>query len=73
MVDVFVIGLLVTLVQFGNTASITAGIGSLSFAAVVILTMFAAHTFDPRLIWDVIPQETLSANIQKEKKKESTQ
>ena len=52
MVDIFVVGLLVALVQFGNTASIYPGVGSLSFAAVVILTMFAAHTFDPRLIWD---------------------
>ena len=52
MVDVFVIGILVALVHFGNTATVTPNIGSLSFAAVVILTMFAAHTFDPRLIWD---------------------
>lgn len=52
MVDVFVIGILVALVQFGNTASIYPGIGALSFAAVVVLTMFAAHVFDPRMIWD---------------------
>jgi len=57
MVDVFVIGILVSLVQFGNTASVSPGIGALSFAAVVILTMFAAHSFDPRLIWDVIDDE----------------
>lgn len=57
MVDVFVIGILVSLVQFGNTASVTPGIGALSFASVVILTMFAAHTFDPRLIWDVIDDD----------------
>lgn len=57
MIDIFVIGILVSLVQFGNTASVSPGIGSLSFAAVVILTMFAAHTFDPRLIWDVIDDE----------------
>lgn len=57
MVDIFVIGILVSLVQFGNTASVSPGIGSLSFAAVVILTMFAAHTFDPRLIWDVIDDD----------------
>ena len=54
MVDVFVIALLVALVQFGSTASIRPELGALSFASVVILTMFAAHTFDPRLIWDVI-------------------
>ena len=59
MVDIFVIGILVTLVQFGNTASISPGLGSLSFAAVVILTMFAAHTFDPRLIWDAIQDKPI--------------
>ena len=57
MVDVFVIGILVALVQFGNTASVSPGIGALSFATVVVLTMFAAHTFDPRLIWDAIVSE----------------
>jgi len=57
MVDVFVIAILVTLVQFGNTASVTPDIGALSFAAVVILTMFAARTFDPRLIWDNLSDE----------------
>lgn len=54
MVDIFVIAILVTLVQFGNAATVTPNIGALSFASVVILTMFAAHTFDPRLIWDII-------------------
>jgi paraquat-inducible protein A len=54
MVDIFVIALLVTLVQFGNTASVTPNLGTLSFAAVVILTMFATHTFDQRLIWDAM-------------------
>ena len=62
MVDIFVIGILVSLVQFGNTASVSPGIGALSFAAVVILTMFAAHNFDPRLIWDVIDDERLTLN-----------
>ena len=52
MVDIFVIGILAALVQFGSLASIEPGVGSLSFAAVVVLTMFAAHRFDPRLIWD---------------------
>jgi len=65
MVDVFVIGILVTLVHFGNTATVSPNIGSLSFAAVVILTMFAAHTFDPRLIWDSC------AEIRKRSNKES--
>ncbi len=54
MVDIFVLAILVALVQFGNIASVDAGLGALSFAMVVILTMFAAHTFDPRLIWDAM-------------------
>ena len=57
MVDVFVIAILVSLVQFGNTASVAPGLGALSFAAVVILTMFAARIFDPRLIWDNLPPD----------------
>lgn len=52
MVDVFVTAILTGLVQFGNLARIEANIGSLSFAAVVVLTMFAAHTLDAHLIWE---------------------
>ena len=32
--------------------TIEPGAGALAFCAVVILTMFAAETFDPRLMWD---------------------
>ena len=52
MVDIYVIGLLVTLVQLGGLARIVAGPGAVAFGAVVVLTMFAAEAFDPRLIWD---------------------
>lgn len=52
MVDVFVVAILVCLVQMGALMSITPGPAALSFSAVVILTMFAAMSFDPRLIWD---------------------
>lgn len=52
MVDVFVVAILVTLVQLGALMTITAGPAALSFAAVVILTMLAAMSFDPRLLWD---------------------
>ncbi len=62
MVDIFVIALLVALVQFGNTASVLPNLGALSFAAVVILTMLAAHSFDPRLIWDAIDDENSIRN-----------
>ncbi len=52
MVDVFVVTVLVALVDLGQVAQVEAGPGALAFAAVVVLTMFAARTFDPRLIWD---------------------
>ena len=52
MLDIFVIAILVALVNFGNLASIEAGMGASAFCLVVILTMLAAVTFDPRLIWD---------------------
>ena len=52
MLDIFVIAILVALVSFGNLASVEAGAGAMAFAAVVVLTMLAALTFDPRLIWD---------------------
>jgi paraquat-inducible protein A len=52
MVDVFVVALMVALVHLGNLAEINPGFGALAFSAVVILTMVAAMSFDPRLIWD---------------------
>jgi paraquat-inducible protein A len=52
MVDIFVVGILVALVQLGNYMSITIGPGAFCFACVVILTMFSAMSFDPRLLWD---------------------
>ncbi|MDH3792063.1 MAG: paraquat-inducible protein A [Rhodospirillales bacterium] len=33
------------------------GVGATSFAAVVIITMIAAMSFDPRLIWDNMESE----------------
>ena len=52
MVDIFVLSILVAMVRLGSLATIAPGLGALSFAAVVVLTMFAAMSFDPRLIWD---------------------
>jgi paraquat-inducible protein A len=52
MVDIFVVGILVALGQLGNYMTITVGPGALAFAGVVLLTMFAAMSFDPRLLWD---------------------
>ncbi|MGP8292448.1 PqiA/YebS family transporter subunit [Vreelandella zhanjiangensis] len=52
MVDVFVVAILVALIRAGSLMSITPGPAALAFASVVVLTMLAAMTFDPRLIWD---------------------
>jgi len=52
MLDVFVVALMVGLVRFSNLAIIEAGPGAAKFGGVVVLTMLAAHSFDPRLIWD---------------------
>ena len=52
MVDVYVVTVLVALVQLDPFAAIQAGPGAVYFAAVVVITMFAAESFDPRLIWD---------------------
>jgi paraquat-inducible protein A len=52
MVDIYVVTILVALVHLGNLASIRAEAGAVFFGAVVVTTIFAAMTFDPRLIWD---------------------
>ncbi|MGZ6076993.1 MAG: paraquat-inducible protein A [Myxococcaceae bacterium] len=53
-IDVFMISLLVALVQFGVLATVEAKPGAVAFAAVVVITMFAAEAFDPRLMWDAV-------------------
>jgi paraquat-inducible protein A len=52
MIDIFMEALLGALVKFGNVITIEPGMGAVAFCGVVILTMFAAETFDPRLMWD---------------------
>jgi paraquat-inducible protein A len=52
MLDVYAISLLATLVQVQSFASIIVGWGAWAFGAVVVLTLFAARTFDERLLWD---------------------
>jgi paraquat-inducible protein A len=52
MVDVFVATFVVALIQLRPLMSVAPGAGILFFSAVVILTIFAAESFDPRLIWD---------------------
>ena len=52
MLDVFVITLLAALVQVENLAELVPGPGAVAFGAVVVLTMLATHSFDPRLLFD---------------------
>lgn len=54
MVDIYVGALSVALVQLRPFASIEPGPGAIFFGAVVILTMLASESFDPRLIWDPV-------------------
>lgn len=54
MIDIFMISILVALVKLGSIATVEPGVGATAFAAVVVVTMFAATAFDPRLIWDAM-------------------
>ena len=58
MVDIYVVTILVALVKLGAIATVEAGPAAVYFAAVVVITMFAAESFDPRLIWDIIEEKT---------------
>jgi paraquat-inducible protein A len=54
MLDIFVVAMLASLVRAGKLATIVPGPGALAFAAVVVLTMLASLSFDPRLLWDAL-------------------
>lgn len=55
MVDVLVVAIMAALVRFDLLMTVYPGVGVIVFAAVVILTMLAALSFDPRLLWDTRP------------------
>ena len=57
MVDVYVVTILVALVHLGTLANVEVRFGAVFFAAVVVLTILAAESFDPRLIWDAFEEE----------------
>lgn len=56
MLDIFVVTVMVALLRMDALASIEAGPAGFYFAAVVVLTMLAADSFDPRLIWDRVEE-----------------
>jgi paraquat-inducible protein A len=51
MLDVFLLSVLVALVKLGQLATVLPGPGLLAFTAMVVLTILASSSFDPRLIW----------------------
>ncbi|MFP8876377.1 MAG: paraquat-inducible protein A [Myxococcota bacterium] len=56
MIDVFVVSLMMSLVAFGSIASIEPGAGATCFAAVVVLTILAVRSFEPRDLWDAMEE-----------------
>jgi paraquat-inducible protein A len=60
MVDVFVDTFTAALIQLQPLMSVEPAIGLLFFAAVVVLTMLAVESFDPRLIWDATSASEVS-------------
>ncbi|WP_455286599.1 paraquat-inducible protein A [Cupriavidus necator] len=64
MLDIFVVALLASLVRAGALATITPGAGALAFASVVVLTMLASLSFDPRLLWDALETPPSSIELQ---------
>ena len=57
MIDIYVVTIMVALVKLGAIADVDAGPAAAFFAAVVVLTMLAAESFDSRLIWDVVEEK----------------
>jgi len=51
MIDVFVVAILVALIQLGNIMTVRPGVAAVAFAGMVITTMLASRSFDPRLLW----------------------
>jgi len=57
MLDIFVVAILAGLVQIQSLATVEAGAGAVAFGSVVVLTMIAAMSFDPRLMWDAMERD----------------
>lgn len=59
MLDVFVVVLMTAMADFSGISQIVAGPGAASFGMVVVLTMFAAFSYDSRNGWDNDPTSSL--------------
>jgi paraquat-inducible protein A len=52
MLDVFLLAILVALVKLGDLGQVIPGPGLVAFTCVVVLTILASQSFDPKLIWN---------------------
>ncbi len=57
-IDIFTIAVFVPLLQFGTLATARAAMGATAFIGVVVLTMIASQSFDPRMMWDAAEART---------------
>ncbi|WP_019613453.1 paraquat-inducible protein A [Psychromonas ossibalaenae] len=57
ILDLFVISIMVAVFDKGHLLSVYPGVAATSFTVVVITTLFAANSFDTRLIWDAQTHE----------------
>lgn len=57
MLDIFLLAVMVAIMKLGPWTHVEPGIGAILFALVVIFTMFASSSFDPRLLWRNINDE----------------
>lgn len=51
MLDIFLLAILVAIMKLGSWAQVEPALGSLLFLLVVIFTMLASSSFDPKLLW----------------------
>ena len=61
VMDIFVISIMMTLVDRGQILNFSPGYGAIAFGVVVVLTMLATHSLDPRLIWDDTPHPPMTS------------
>ncbi len=59
MLDVFLLAVLVAVVKLGDLATVEPGPGIVAYAGMVVCSVLASASFDPRLVW-ARPRETLA-------------
>jgi paraquat-inducible protein A len=66
MIDPFTVFIFAPMLQIGQLAHINIRAGSLAFLSTVVLSMIAARTFDPRLMWDMEAGASSSSPVKRE-------